>query len=137
MQSKRKFLSGFSLIEVLVAIAILFAAILLFSQVFLFGWLVERDNQMKTQAMFLVQQKIEETFSKDYQDIAVGEFLEESLLTPFESFSRQTHITYVDSNLEDSLSETDLKKIYVEVSWPSSLKVFPRRVEIITLMTKK
>lgn len=128
---------GFTLLEVIIAIAVLTLGIVMILQVFPLGFRVEKGTQMQTQAVLLAQEQIEELSSKAYQDITVGTTTENSLPTPFEKFSRQTKISYVNADLEEVAVETGLKKIEVIVWWQSPLKVETKNVELSTLVVEK
>lgn len=129
--------NGFTLLEVMIAILILTIGIVIVLQIFPLGFSVEKGSQMKSQAVLLAQEKIEVINSKAYQDIVVATTSEDSLASPFERFSRQTEISYVDADLQPSLADTGLKKIEVTVSWKSSLPLGGKTVTLITLVAEK
>lgn len=128
---------GFTFVEALVAMFVLISGIVLFLQVFPLGYSVEKANEMKTQAIFLAQEKVEELLATAYQDIPIGDFSEAPLPLPFNLFSRQTEINYVNSNLENAGVDIGLKKIRVVVSWQAAIAISPKQVEIITLATNR
>ncbi|OIO45578.1 MAG: hypothetical protein AUJ25_01780 [Parcubacteria group bacterium CG1_02_37_13] len=128
---------GFTFVEALVAMFVLVSGLLIFLQVFPLSYSVEKANEMKTQAVFLAQEKAEELLATAYQDIPVGDFSEAPLPLPFNLFSRQTEIDYVNSNLENIGVDIGLKKIRVVVSWQAAIAISPKQVEIITLATNR
>lgn len=128
---------GFTFLEVMVAVLILTIGIVAVLQIFPVGLNVERTSQMTTQGSLLAQEKIEEFTSKAYQDVPVGTETEGSLTSPFEKFSRETKITYVNADLQETGSNTGLKKIEVTVSWLSPLRIGDKEVKLITLIAEK
>ena len=128
---------GFTFIEALVAMFVLVSGLLIFLQVFPLSYSVEKANEMKTQAIFLAQEKVEELLATAYQDIPIGDFSEAPLPLPFNLFSRQTEINYVNSNLENSGVDVGLKKVRVVVFWQAAIAISPKQVEIITLITNR
>jgi len=114
--------AGFTLLEVMVAILVLTIGIVAVLQIFPLALSIEMSNQMETQGTLLCQEKIEEKISKAYRDVAIGIETEDILSPPFEKFSRETKISYVDTNLAITTSDLGLKKIEVMVCWKSPLK---------------
>lgn len=134
--SKKK-LFGFTFIEVMVSLFVLISGIALFLQVFPLGWSAERSSQMKTQAIFLAQQKMEDLLTLSYQDVPLGTATEPVLTDPFGLFSRSTVVSYLNSDLEESAVDVGLKRIKVEVSWQAALDLSGKKVQLITLLTDK
>jgi len=129
--------TGFTFLEVIIAISVLIIGILAVLQVFPLALNIEKLNQMETQAVFLAQEKIEEKISRTYQDVQITTEIEDSLPSPFERFSRETKIVYVDSDLATTTSDLGLKKIEITVRWQSPLRLREKSVNLITLITEK
>ena len=129
--------TGFTFLEVIIAISVLIIGIIAVLQVFPLALNIEKFNQMETQAVFLAQEKIEEKISGTYQNIQITTEIEDSLPSPFERFSRETKIVYVDSDLGDAILDLGLKKIEVTVRWQSPLKLREKSVNLITLIAEK
>ena len=129
--------TGFTFLEVIVAISVLIIGVIAVLQVFPLALNIEKLNQMETQAVFLAQEKIEEKISRVYQDLEVTTETEDSLPSPFERFSRETKIIYVDSDLGDATLDLGLKKIEVTVRWQSPLRFREKSVNLITLIAEK
>lgn len=129
--------AGFTFLEVMVAILVLTIGIVAVLQIFPVGFSVEKASQMRTQGSLLAQEKIEEFTAKAYQSLAVGIVTEAVLPSPFEKFSRETKINYVDAGLQEAGSDTGLKKIEITVFWPSSLSIGDKEVKLITLVAEK
>jgi len=129
--------AGFTLLEAMIAISILVIGIVAVLQIFPLALNIEKLNQMETQADFLAQEKIEEKASRSYQDIQVTTETENSLPSPFERFSRETKVIYVDSDLATTTSDLGLKKIEVTVQWQSPLRLGEKSVNLITLIAEK
>lgn len=129
--------AGFTLIEVLMALAVITIGLVIVLQVFPVGMNVERSNQLETQGALLAQEKIESLLGESYSDVAIGTVLESALASPNEKFSRNTAVSYVNANLQGSASDTGLKKIEVTVSWKSPLKTASKEVKAISLYAQK
>lgn len=129
--------TGFTFLEVIIAISVLIIGIIAVLQVFPLALNIEKLNQMETQAIFLAQEKIEEKISGAYQGIQVTTETEDSLPSPFERFSRETKIVYVDSDLADATLDLGLKKIEVTVRWQSPLRLKEKSVNLTTLIAEK
>ncbi|MBZ9572722.1 hypothetical protein KJA17_00800 [Patescibacteria group bacterium] len=129
--------AGFTFLEAVVAILVLTLGIVAVLQVFPLALNIEKLSQMETQGTLLCQEKMEEITSRVYQDVAVGIETEDPLSSPFEKFSREAKISYVNSNLATTTSDLGLKKIEVTVWWKSPLKIGEKNVKIINLITKK
>lgn len=123
---------GFTFLEAIIAILVLTMAIVIVLQIFPLALNIERSSQKRTQGIELAQGKIEILNSKSYPDILIGTFNEPQLDSPFESFSRETKITHVDSNLQQSPSNTGLKKIEIIVCWGSG-----KNVKLISLIAER
>ena len=128
---------GFTFLEVIIAISVLTIGIVAVLQIFPLALNIEKLNQMETQAVFLAQDKIEEKVSRAYQDIQVATEIEDSLSFPFERFSRETRIIYVDSDLATTTSDLGFKKIEVTVRWRSPLRIREKSLNLITLIAEK
>ena len=129
--------AGFTILEAMIAISILVIGIVAVLQIFPLALNIEKLNQMETQAVFLAQEKIEEKASWSYQDIQVTTETEDSLPSPFERFSRETKVIYLDSDLATTTSDLGLKKIEVTVQWQSPLRLGEKSVNLITLIAEK
>ena len=129
--------TGFTFLEVMIAISVLIIGIIAVLQVFPLALNIEKLNQMETQAVFLAQEKIEEKISRVYQDTQITTETEDSLPSPFEKFSRETKIVYVDSDLADTTLDLGLKKIEVTVRWQSPLRLREKSVNLITLIAER
>ena len=133
-----KFLNvGFTFLEVIIAISVLIIGIIATLQIFPLALNIEKLNQMETQAVFLAQENIEEKISRVYQDIQIITETEDPLSFPYERFSRETRVIYVDSDLATTTSDLGLKKIEVTVRWQSPLRLREKNVNLITLIAEK
>lgn len=128
---------GFTFLEAMIAILVLTIGIVAVLQVFSLALSLEKSNQMRTQATFLSQEKTEEISSQAYGDIVTGTEIEDPLSSPFEKFSRETKISYLDANLQETTIDTGLKKIEVIVWWKSPLRIGEKNVKLVSLITKR
>ncbi len=128
---------GFTILETMMAILVLTIGIIAVLQVFPLCSNIQKSNEMENQAIFLAQEKMEQEIFKTYGNTQVGMIIEDSLVSPFERFSRETKITYVDSNLEEIGSDAGLKKIEITVRWSSIFKLKESNISIINLVAER
>lgn len=111
---------GFSIAEVLVAIMIFSVGILSVIQVFPLYKKISRKSEKSSIAVFLAQQKIEEVFSMDYDNISTGTFEPKApveLTGPFSKYQRKTEVDFVNGEFQNDGSDLGLKKITSTVYW--------------------
>ena len=128
---------GFTILETMTAILILTIGIIAILQLFPLCSNIQKSNEMENQATFLAQEKMEQEIFKTYENTQVGTIIEDSLAFPFERFSRETKITYVDSNLEEIGLDIGLKKIEVIVQWSSIFKLKESNISIVNLVAER
>ena len=135
---KTKNQQGFSLIETLVALTILTVATSYVIGVFPKGLNSSLSALEETTAVNLAQAKVEEVISTPYDEISTGVIMEGSLSSigaDFSRYKRITTVSYVDSDLNPSISDLGLKKIKVDVVWLDGLKKSFATTTIYTLIT--
>jgi len=128
---------GFTILETMVAILILTIGIIAILQLFPWCSNIQKSNEMENQAIFLAQEKMEQEIFKTYENVQVGTIIENPISPPYERFSRETKITYVNSNLEETSSDVGLKKIEIIVEWNSVFKLKQGNISIFNLATKR
>lgn len=125
----RRFLSpnnyGISLLEAIIAIAVLALAILSITQVFPLVLKMSRIAEQTTIAANLAQAQAEYLHYLSYDGITAGVFearhrLATDPANPFYQYERQTVVNYVDGNLANSATDTGLKKISITIYWQSA-----------------
>ncbi|MFA5318381.1 MAG: prepilin-type N-terminal cleavage/methylation domain-containing protein [Patescibacteria group bacterium] len=131
---------GISLIEVVASIAVISIAFFSIINIFPFSLNNSRAAQNITSAAFLAQAGMEGALSIVYEDLAAGEFESRARLSDDEDsflykFERETIVSYVDENLEESLEDAGLKKIEVNVYWQSPIGGGEKSYELKTLMS--
>jgi len=128
---------GFTILETMVAILILTIGITAVLQVFPLCSNIQKSNEMENQAIFLAQERMEQEIFKTYENIQVETIIEDSLAFPYERFSRETKITYVDSNLEEIGLDSGFKKIEIIVEWSSIFKLKQSNISIFNLAAER
>ena len=133
---------GFSLVETLVAVAVLLIGILAISVAFPFALKVGQSAEQATIAANLAQAKIEETFQLGYDNLSVGTIeakhrLAETSADPFYYYQRKTEVEYIDGNLNHSDTETEMKKITTTVYWYSSVVHAEKDVSLAIIISRK
>jgi len=131
--------AGFTLVELIIAIFILGIAITAVLGIFPLGMQIIKFSETATVATHLANAKIEEVISTPYKEIPLGTTTESTLLAPFQRYVREMRVNYVDPslNLQESSSDTGIKKIEIIVSWKSSLKISNKNIKITTLISEK
>ena len=133
---------GLTMIEVMVSMMIISIAFAGLMQSFPLGLAINKESENSSFAYYLAQEKLEALYSLDYDGIATGVIETKGRVSPDpndyrHSFMRQTSVSYVDSDLNDSLSDTGLKKITVTVYYPDALAKNEKSYNITTLISKK
>ncbi len=138
MKSNRS--TGFTIIELLIAIFVLSVGIVATLQAFPLGVHLQKSAQMASVAGYLGQAKMEETISQSYSEIAIGT-VEEAYdsISSFPLYKRKTEISYFDPNNPSTPPAEDLgiKKIEVTVFWRSSLGISEKELKVATLISKR
>lgn len=137
-----KFNEGISMIEALMAIAVISIGILSVVSLFPLSLKVSRNAEQETIAANLMQAKIEEMFSIGYDNITIGTIEAKHRLStdpanPFYLYQRQTVSEYVDANLNHSNSATGIKKITVTAYWISPRVNVEKNNSFIILISQK
>ena len=130
---------GFTLIETLIALAILMIAVLSIVQLFPLGLKASYQAKNLSLATNLAQAKLEKLISDNYDNLAIGITTEDTLSSidsDFSSFIRVTEINYVDGNLNSSIQDLGLKKVVVYVSWPNSFTGDRSTTSLVTLINE-
>ena len=132
---------GFSLIETVVAISILTVAFIGLVQVFPMGTALNTSARQKTVASYLAQEKIEELYSRGYDNIATGTVESKHRLSSEKDsylydYQRKTAVENLDSDLSPVSSDTGLKKITTQVFYSGGLSKTEKDIEINTLISK-
>lgn len=137
---------GITLIETIIAVAILALGIVGVLQAFPLGVHLAKTAQLSTTAVQLGQAKIEENVAKHYNDVLVGDALENyNQIVGFGAFKRLTKINCVRAaDLSVAACDYDLtndpnpmKKIEVIVSWRSPIGVSEPNIGLTTLIVSK
>lgn len=131
--------SGFSLIELFLAISILTIGIVGVIAMFPLATKIGKSSEMSTVASELAQEKIEEMISKSYTDIAVGPVEPEHALDPpFSAYLRKTQVEYYNPQTSaTTTSDLGVKQIHVTVKWGITLGGTVSKIDIFTLVTRK
>lgn len=127
---------SFTLLEVLISVSVLVIGIAAILYMFPVSIQVEEYSQRVSTALQLAQEKMEEEISKIYESVLIGTVNESQLPSPFENYSRQTIIDYVDSDLTSTTTDTGLKKISIKITFKSPLNL-SKEIEIVSLIAKR
>lgn len=123
---------GFTLIETMFALFVVSLGMI--SVLLIFPFVSGRLSaaEKTTQASFLAQAKMETLLAQSYDQLAIGQVVEDSLIENFSNFSRQTDISYIDIDLAPSQNDTGLKKIIVTITSPTQPDL---NYQLVTLVT--
>lgn len=137
---------GLTMIEIILALAILMTAILAIIRIFPAGLQVAKIAEKNTVAAFLAQDKLEEYAAMPYVDIPCCGIVEtkgkgwwDDPDSPFYSYDRQTEVNYVNPNngLANSATDLGIKKIKTIIYWKASPGAEERTMEIYTLRSER
>jgi len=144
LKSKIKNRRGISLIEAIVCISLVTLIIITIVKLFPIALKLGSDASRVTIATNLAQAKIEECFYNDYDNLPVSATpletkhrLASDPANPFYAYQRATTVEYVDSNLNHSDAETEIKKVNTTVYWQSPILNGEKKVELKILISKK
>jgi prepilin-type N-terminal cleavage/methylation domain-containing protein len=121
--------SGFTFIELLVALSLFVVGMLTILQIFPVNRKYLTQSGDTTQATFLAQEEMETVRSLGYEDLTVGTNpyfepahpLGSSSSDPFNQYTRQTEVEYIDPNTFQVISTDDhLKQVIITVTWQES-----------------
>ena len=132
---------GFSLIEIMVAIMILGTSYIGIIQAFPYAMSIIKTAENETIASFLAQEKIEEINQMTYAEVTTGAIETRHRLggsgDKLYHFERQTDVVYVDSDLNDSVSDTGLKKIITTVYYTNSISKSEKEYTLKTVIVSR
>jgi len=123
---------GFTILETMVAILILVIGVMAVLHIFPLCSKIQKSNEMENQAIFLAQEKMEEEIFKTYNNIQVGTVVEDPVYSPYNRFSRETKIS-----IEDTGTDSGLKRIEIIVRWNSVLGLKQGNVSIVNLVAER
>ncbi|MFH1173433.1 MAG: hypothetical protein V1692_02800 [bacterium] len=138
--------SGLTMIEIILALAILMTAIMSIIRIFPAGLQIAKIAEKNTVAAFLAQDKLEELAAMPYVDIPCCGVIEtkgkgwwDDPDSPFYSYQRQTEIVYVNPNsgLADSATDLGIKKIKTTIYWQASPGTEEKSMAIYTLRSQR
>ncbi len=132
---------GLSLLEIMVSFSILVIAFMALMQSFPITLSINKTSENATKAAYLAQAKLEELNSLGYNSVAVGTIETKHRLSNDTSnylyyFQRQTVVNYVDGNLQNSGSDTGLKKISVTIYYTNVLSRIEKVYTTVTLISQ-
>jgi len=133
---------GITLLEAMITIVVIMIGVLTLANIFPIAFRVGESAQQATLATNLAQAKLEELFSLNYDNIAIGTIEVKGRLSANPSdylynYQRETLTEYVDQNLQTSGSATDLKKITINVYYRSAALKTEKSVQLTSLISKK
>ncbi len=117
---------GFTVIEAVFALIILLIGVVSVIELYPLGVELTSDSRSITQATQLATAQLESLQNLDYQDLPTGTYETKQRLSSDENsylytFFRETTISYIDSDLEETETDTGFKKISTTVYWLSPL----------------
>ncbi len=132
---------AFSLIEVVVAISILTVTFIGLMQTFPYGTAINTSARQKTVASYLAQERIEELYSRGYDNIATGTVESKQRLSSDPSsylynYQRETEVQNLDENFNSTSSDSGLKRIRSRIFYTQGLTGEEETTEVNTLISK-
>jgi type II secretory pathway pseudopilin PulG len=121
-RAKIKLNKGFTIIEVLIALSVVFITVITSAQLFLLSTQVQKNSEKVSVATALAQGKLEESIIAGYDALPVGTLenhqrVSSSPQSDFYTYWRTTAVEYLDSNFSVTGSDQGLKKISVTIFW--------------------
>ena len=115
---------GFSLIEALVATALLGLGLMAVVSAFPFAMRANKGSEFSSLASAYARTKLEELLTTSYDELVAGTIEPRTRLAgspsdPLYALERESAVTLVDSNLNNSAADVGLKKLTVTVYWPN------------------
>ena len=131
---------GFTLIEIVIAISIFSIGVMAVLNLFPKGLRLSQESKELSVATNLAQEKIEEYLAKNYDEIPTGIIEAKSRVdndpnSQFYAYQRMVESAFIDSDLNDSISDTDFKKIVVTIYWIEKSK--EKNIQLIRLLNKR
>ncbi len=132
---------GFSIIEVIAAIALLAIGIFAIAKMFPFGLQISKSSEEITVATMAANEEMEYLIALGYDGVNTGT-IEAKQSISIGSFgniyglSRETVVSYVDGSLNNSATDTGIKKIEITVYWIQSTEG-EKSVEFKRLISKR
>lgn len=132
---------GFSLVEMMVALAVLGIAFFGMVKAFPRGLNMNTVSRNKTTASYLAQQKVEKLFSQGYKKIATGTVETKSRISSdpdsyFYDFQRKTVVDYVDGTLTATSGDSGMKRITTTVYYPGNPSKDEQTFRVNTIISK-
>lgn len=135
---------GITIVEVIITITILVVGIVAVVTIFPSGMKLTKEGENLTVATQLAQAKLEELNGLAYDGLGLGTIeakhrLASQATDNLYNFQRQTVVSYVDPslNLNQSLTDQNLKKIVVTVFWPGRFSQQEKTYILTTLISKQ
>jgi prepilin-type N-terminal cleavage/methylation domain-containing protein len=130
---------GFTLIEAMIAIVVLLIGLVAVMSFFPLSLKVSGNSQDLTAASDIALMEIENLRGYSYDDIGVGTIETKHYLSTdpnnyLSAYQRQTAVNYVDSDLNQTVTDSGLKKIAVTIYWRLPSSKTEKTLEIDTLI---
>lgn len=132
---------GFSLVEMIIAMAVLSVAFFGLMRAFPLGISMNTSSKNETKASYLAQEKIENLFSQGYNNIATGTIESKHRLSgdPSEDlyyYQRETEVIWIDGDLNPTSSDSGMKRIDTTVYYPEGANKREQSFELNTIISK-
>lgn len=119
--------SGFTLVEVMVALSLFAVGMLSILQIFPINRRYLAQSANTTQAVFLAQEEIEQVRSQPYANLTIGTYetkhaVSQTAGDPLSQYQRQTTVTIINAahqsiSPQDTAHDLGLKQLDVTVYW--------------------
>lgn len=115
---------AFTLVEILIAIFVLEIGLLGIASFYAYSFKISKIARNETTAANLASGLLDDELTIVYDNLPVGAGTKVRYSTdqanPFYEWYKKIDIAYIDSNLAESVSDTNMKKITVTVYWQES-----------------
>jgi Tfp pilus assembly protein PilV len=132
---------GLSLVEVIIALGILSFAVIGLVSMYPVGLSINSEAEERSKASYLCQEKIEQLRSLDYEDIGIGVIESKQRLSDdgdsyLYNFQRETEAEYMDENLNETGSDTGLKRVSTTVYYINGVTKKEDSLRLTTLISR-
>lgn len=133
---------GITLLEAMITIVVIMIGVLSLTKIFPMALKINKVSEQSTVAANLAQAEIENLFYLNYDNLPIGTMEVKHRLSNDPSdqlynYQREVLVEYVNSNLQTSITETNLKKITVNIYWYNQILKIEKNSQLISLISKK
>lgn len=133
---------GITLLEAMITILVIMIGLLSLAKIYPIAFKLNKTSEQATIASNLSQAKIEDLYYLGYDNLTIGTFEAKQRLSAdpndqLYNFQREVLVEYVDSDLQTAITETNLKKITINIFWHNPSLNIEKNTQLISLISNK